>query len=150
MRAPGQKNPFPKSLADRLISLLEKWFERRSINQQPKTWPWPQLKCRYGMVNGQLMQLAEGLCLTPATKGREPDRVDEIGYLVARLTNRQISVLEAFFLLRLAPGEGEEWTEYLKRLYGVQDTSGKKSLYMRELKAALLLIQESALRKRLI
>jgi len=129
---------------------LEKWFERRSIIQQPKPWPWPELRYRYGMVKGQLVQVAEGLCLTPSTKRREPDRIDEIGYLVANLTNRQISVLEAFFLLRLAPGEGEEWTEYLKRLYGVQDTSGKKSLYMRELRQALVTIQRWAWQKRLI
>ena len=69
-------NPFPMEVSDRLINLLDHWFEWRHKKGSPRSVHLPEETYRWRMEKGHL--IAEpGFCLEVSTAPRDPGKMWE-------------------------------------------------------------------------
>ena len=137
-------NPFPMEVSDRLINLLDHWFEWRHKKESPRSVHLPEETYRWRMEKGQL--IAEpGFCLEVSTAPRDPGRMWEFNLSFLDLDKLQQAYVYAMLEFQNEPWlRGKKWRRFLMAL------NLKPRRYERLLLNTLRILSLSARRKRLL
>ena len=137
-------NPFPMEVSDRLINLLDHWFEWRHKQESPRSVHLPEETYRWRMEKGHL--IAEpGFCLEASTAPRDPGRMWEFNLSFWDLDKLQQAYVIAMLEFQNEPWlRGNKWRRFLTAL------NLKPRRYERLLLSTLRILSLSARRKRLL
>ena len=137
-------NPFPMEVSDKLINLLDHWFEWRHKQESPRSVHLPEETYRWRMENGHLVA-EPGFCLEVSTAPRDPGRMWEFNLSFWDLDKLQQAYVYAMLEFQNEPWlRGKQWRDFFRLL------NLKPRRYERLLLNTLRILSLSARRKRLL